>query len=346
MSSESQPEATRTLRAFFSKYLGVIISLTFTLLLVSFFAAFWYFWKANEHRYICKLEGGKVLCVDEAGQKIVEPEHLFALPQKQELYKGDGITIVFAGNGAPDTLTPVTVPKASTFNFDQPAHRKLVDAAALEFTGRVAKFRNSKAPIETLLIIADFTSGTDDNYRAKLGSYLQNTLTRALNEGYFTEIHIYAAMSTPELHSLGLTQVVSSSEGVTEFLRNLPTQIPDSKDLPFSPLVESLWTILKEFTQTPNLAVLFFSDLEQNTKTVSFIQGKNRDLLTNPQQLGQIADRLAQDFGARLPVPKLKHFEFLAMPKSERTSYQQLQPFWLAVVSKNGISRDNVEFEY
>ncbi|MBX7223348.1 MAG: hypothetical protein K1Y36_25775 [Blastocatellia bacterium] len=164
--------------------------------------------------------------------------------------------------------------------------------------------------------------------------------------GKFTDIQLFGCTQNPGLHSLGLSQVISSQQGIAEFVQSLPSQIPDSQDLPSSPLVESLWTVFQECAETPNLSVLFYSDLEENTKTLSLMRAENRDLLTNPTHLAKIIDQISNDFGRCPQLSHLNQIEILAMPGSKEVTFQQLQPFWLGVLAKNQIPPEKVKFQF
>lgn len=346
MMKQMKSESRKKIDQLASHYFPYILMTVISICILGIFVVYGYWWKSDEIRIVCSSQQGIVSCLNEATRNQIEPEKVFGLTQKRKLYAGDGITLQFTGDGDPALLEPIIVAKASNINFNQPEHRKKVDSAAIEFTRRISKMRNPNATTETLVIVLDLTSGVDAAYRTKLGEYVQTRLTQNQSTGKFTDIRLFGCVQTPTLHSLNLSQVISSQQGVTEFIQSLPTQIPDSQELSASPLVETLWLILREFEGTSNLSVLFYSDLEQNTKTISLIREENRQFITNPAQLSKVVNQITADLGKAPQIPNLQHIEIVAMPGSRREVFGQLQPFWVEVFKRNSISSEKIRFQY
>jgi hypothetical protein len=304
-----------------------------------------FLWKSVENLYSCNVEKRQVTCVDETRQSI-EPEAIFSDKQKNSFYQGNGITISFAGDADPELLKPLQVQKASNINFDQPKHREAVNNLATNFTARIATLRNPEAKIETLVVVSDFTAGIDERYRLKLANRLKDILINNLQQDNFTDVRMFASTDKTIVNPINMPQIISSQVGVEQFVADLPKQMPNSKDLPSSPLVESIWTILNNFTETSDLTVLFYTDLEQNTASFKLTAQKDRKAMSNHEDLKNIVEEITKEIKSCPQISKIKRFEFLALPTAEQKSYADLQPFWLSILAKNGIPSEKVEFKY
>jgi hypothetical protein len=332
---------------FLRKHFEMAVAIGVALAIAAIFVLYLSFWRSTQHSYTCVLRDGRMECLNDDNQQIVQPEHLFASssPQLKKLYEGDGITILFTGDFHPELSSPIEVPKAPNFNFKQPAHRKLIDEAAEAFSKRVAILRKPEATVENLIVIADITSGVDRDYRLKLGSHVSEALIQTQDRGNVTQIWLYGAASDPAPRLLYSGRVVSSQEGIADFIVSLSEHLHDRDELYTSPLVETVWQTLTEVKQARSTTVIFFSDLEQNTKIISFLRERNLNIPRDEARLRQILDQIADGLGTQVPqLPDLQRFEIIPMPGYNQSAFHQLKPFWRAALERNKISADRVVF--